>query len=144
MNLRKLLEIQLEYASLKHPQVVGVVERSHSALKRFLNLNTNVQWNDWFRYVQLATVFHNASYHSAIGCSPTVLFHWFEAIEPLGLRFNNTFNERFFASSEYVLALKGAMSKRFSETKLKLAVMYTKYRAYNDCIAESKALALFS
>ena len=33
-ELTKLLEIQLEHASLKHPQKVGVGERSHSALKR--------------------------------------------------------------------------------------------------------------
>ena len=47
-ELTKLLEIQLEHASLKHPQTVGVVDCSHSALKRFLKLNTNKQWNDWF------------------------------------------------------------------------------------------------
>ena len=53
-ELTKLLENQLEHASLKHPQTVGVAERSHSALKRILKLNTNEQWNDWFKYAQLA------------------------------------------------------------------------------------------
>ena len=81
-ELTKLLEIQLEHASVKHPQTVGVVERSHSALKRNLKLNTNEQWNDWFKYVQLATFIHNTSYRSAIGCSPTVLFHGREPIKP--------------------------------------------------------------
>ena len=89
-ELTKLLEIQLEHANLKHPQTVGVVERSLSALKRVLKLNTNEQWNDWFKYVQLATFIHNTSYHSAIGCSPTVLFHGREPIKSLDLRFNNT------------------------------------------------------
>ena len=45
-KLTKLVEIQLKHASLKHPQTVSVVERSHSALKRILKLNTNEQWND--------------------------------------------------------------------------------------------------
>ena len=45
-ELTKLLEVQLEHASLKHPQTVGVVERSHSELKRILKLNTNEQWHD--------------------------------------------------------------------------------------------------
>ena len=40
-ELTKLLENQLEHASLKHPQTVSVVERSHSALKRILKLNTS-------------------------------------------------------------------------------------------------------
>ena len=94
-ELTKLLEFHLEHARLKHPQTVGVVESSHSALKRILKLNTNEQWNDWFKYVQLATFIHNTSYHSAIGCSPTVLFHGRETIKPLDLRFNNTLIERF-------------------------------------------------
>ena len=73
-ELTKLFEIQLEHASLKHSQTVGVVERCHSALKRIRKLNTNKQWNDWFKYVQLANFIRNTCYHSAIGCSPTVLF----------------------------------------------------------------------
>ena len=40
-ELSKLLEIQLEHVSLKHPQTIGVVERSHAALKRILKLNTD-------------------------------------------------------------------------------------------------------
>ena len=131
-ELTKLLEVQLEHASLKHPQTVGVVERSHSALKRILKLNTIEQWNDWFKYVQLATFIHNTSYHSAIGCSPTVLFHGREPIKPLDLRFNNTLIERFSPNSEYVIALQDAMNKKFSETKFKLTEMYNKYRAYYD------------
>ena len=143
-ELTKLLEIQLDHASLKHPQTVGVVERSHSALKRFLKLNTNEQWNDWFKYVQLATFIHNTSCHSAIGCSPTVLFHGRDPIKPLDLRFNNTLIERFSANSDYVIALQDAMNKKFSEKKFKLTEMYNKYRAYYDCKAEAEPLALFS
>ena len=143
-ELTKLLEIQLEHARLKHPQTVGVVECSHSALKRILKLNTNEQWNDWFEYVELATFIPNTSYHSAIGCSPTVLFHGREPIKPLDLRFNNTLIERFSPNSQFVIALQDAMNKKFSETKFKLTEMYNKYRAYYDCNAEAKPLALFS
>ena len=144
-ELTKLLEIQLEHASLKHPQTVGVVERSLSALKRILKLNTNEQWNDWFKYVQLATFIHNTSYHSAVGCSPTVLCHGREPIKPLDLRFNNSLIERFSLSSEFVIALQDAMNKKFSVSKkLKLTEMYNKYRAYYDCKSEAEPLALFS
>ena len=46
-ELTKLDEIQLDQTSLKNPQTVGVVERSPSALKLILKLNTKEQWNDW-------------------------------------------------------------------------------------------------
>ena len=52
--------------------------------------------------------------------------------------------ERFSPNSEYVIALQDAMNKKFSETKFKLTEMYNKYRAYYDCKAEAKPLALFS
>ena len=143
-ELTKLPEIQLEHASLKHPQTVGVVERSHSALNCILKLNTNEQWNDWFKYVQFATFIHNRSYHSAIGCSPTDIFHGRELIKPLDLRFNNTLIEQFSPNSEYVITLQDAMNKKISETKFKLTEMYNKHRAHFDCKAEAKPLAVFS
>ena len=123
---------------------MGVVERSHSALKRILKVDTNEEWNDWFNYVQLATFIHNTSYHIAIGCSPTVLFDGREPIKPLDLRFNNILIERLSPISEYVIAVQDAMDKKFSETKFKLIEMYNKYRSYYDCKAEAKPLALFS
>ena len=42
-KLLKLLENNLERARLKHPQLVGVVERSHNALKRISKVNTDEQ-----------------------------------------------------------------------------------------------------
>ena len=133
-----MLKIQLEHDSLKHPQTVGVVERSHSALKRIFKLNTNEQGNDCFKYVQSATFIRKTSYHSAIGCSPTVLFHGREPIKPLDLRFINTLIEQFSPNSEYVIALQDATNKKLFGTKFKLTEMYNKYRAYYECKAEAK------
>ena len=143
-EITKLLELQVEHASLKQPQTVGVVERSHSALELILKLNTTEQWNDWFKYLQIATFIHNTSYHSAIVCSPTVLFHGREPIKPLDLRFNDTLIERCSPNSKSVFALQDAINKNFSGTKSKLTNMYNKYRAYYDCKAEAEPLALFS
>ena len=125
-ELTRLLEVQLKHASLKHPQTVGVVERSHSALKQILKLQTDEQWNDWYKYVPLACFIHNTSFHSTIGCSPTAFFHGREPIKPLDIRFSNRMIERFSPNSEYVFALQDAMHKKFSETKEKLTTMYNK------------------
>ena len=142
-ELTKLLEIKLEHASLKHPQTVGVVERSHSALKRILKLNTTEQWNDWYKYVQLAAFIHN-TYHFAIGTSLTTLFHGREPLKPLDLRFNTSSLERAQPTTEYVLALQDAMLQKFSEAKSKLTEMYNRYRAYYDYKAEAQPLKQFS
>ena len=70
-ELTKFLEIQQEHASLKHPRTV---DRSHATIKSFLKLITNEDWSDWFKNVQLANFIDNTSYHSAIGCFPTIFF----------------------------------------------------------------------
>ena len=139
-----MLEIQLEHASLKLPQTVGVVDRSHNPLKRLFKLNTNGQWNDWFIYIKLASFIHNTSYHSTIGCSPIVLFHGREPLKPIDLRFINTLIERFYPNSENIFALQDEMNKKLIETKLKLTETNNKYRAYYDWEAEAKPLAPFS
>ena len=71
-------------------------------------------------------------------------FHGREPIKPVDLRFNNILIARFSPNSEYVIALQDAMNKKFSETKFRLTEMYNKYRAYYDCKAVAKPLALFS
>ena len=65
-ELTTLLEVQINHATLKHPQSIGLVEQSHGPLKRILKLNTNKQWSDWHKYVPLATFIHNASYSASI------------------------------------------------------------------------------
>ena len=52
-ELASLLEVKLKHASLKHPQTIGAVERSHGPLKRILKLNTEEQWKDWHKNVPL-------------------------------------------------------------------------------------------
>ena len=72
-ELAGLLEVKLKHATLKQSETIGVVERSHDPLKRILKLNTSEQWNDWHKYVPLATFIHNTSYHSSINCCPTTV-----------------------------------------------------------------------
>ena len=70
-----MLEIELQHNTLKHPQTVGLIERSHGYLKRIRKLNTTEQVSDWYKYVDLACYIHNTSYFSSIGCTPSLLFH---------------------------------------------------------------------
>ena len=87
-ELAILLEVKLKHASLKHPQTIGAVERSHGPLKQILKLNTEKEWKDWHKYVPLATFIHNTSYHSTTNCCPSTLFHGREPIKPLILDSN--------------------------------------------------------
>ena len=74
-ELSRLLEIKLEYATVKHPQTMGSIERCHASLKQYLGIYENRAKRDWHLYVDLAVFVHNTTYHTSIGCTPTFLFH---------------------------------------------------------------------
>ena len=71
----------------KHLQTIGIVERSHAALARMLQLITNQAFTNWHKHVPLAAFIHSTSYHTSVGCSPTVLLHGREPMKPLDLSF---------------------------------------------------------
>ena len=130
----------MQHASLKHPQTIGVVERSHSPLKRSLKRNTDEKWTTWFKYVDLATFIHNTSYHSSIGCTPSSLFHGREPLKPIDLRFrSHTFAQKEF-TSDYLVDLQDSLLEKFSHTKSHLLDAYHKYRTYYDKKAAAKPL----
>ena len=137
LELTTLLEVQINHATLKHPQSIGLVERSHGPLKRILKLNTNEQWSDWHKYVPLATFIHNTSYSSSIGCCPSSIFHGREPTKPLDLRFSTKAMEAVTSESDFVTVMQDAMLEKFKETKKNLISSYHKYRGYYD----QKALA---
>ena len=139
-ELTKLLEIKISHASLKHPQTIGVVERSHAALARILKLNSNQAFTNWHKYVPLAAFIHNTSYHTSIGCSPTVLFHGREPMKPLDLRFYSNCIQKSAFNYDFVESLRDEMLKKFSNAKESLAKSFARYRRYYDQKATANPL----
>ena len=74
-NLSEMLEFKLTHATVKHAQTIGLLERSHGPLKRYLKIYENQLKHDWHKYVNLAVFQHNTSYHTVLGCPPTLIFH---------------------------------------------------------------------
>ena len=143
-ELTSLLEVRVKHATLKHPQSIGVVERAHAALKRILKLNTDQQWNDWYKYVDLACFIHNTSYHASIGCTPSLLFHGREPLKPLDLKFKNSNLKRISPTFDYVRELQDAVVAKFQDTKQNLVNSYHRYRSYFDRKAAAHPLKLNS
>ena len=71
----RTLGIQLRHATTKHAQTIGILERSHASLKESLKISTGERRTMWHQYVAIATLNYNTSYHSALGCEPSRVFH---------------------------------------------------------------------
>ena len=51
------------------------LERTHASLKTSLKISTGERRSIWRKYVQIAVMNYNTSYHESLGCEPTTVFH---------------------------------------------------------------------
>ena len=70
-----VLGITLKHATTKRAQSIGLLERSHASIKQALKIETGERRSLWHKYVSIAVLNHNTSYHASIGCEPSRVFH---------------------------------------------------------------------
>ena len=69
------LGITLKHATTKHAQTIRLLERSHASIKQSLKIETGERRSLWLKYVSIAVLNYNTSYHASIGCEPRRVFH---------------------------------------------------------------------
>ena len=63
-----ILGITLKDATTKHAQTIGLLERSHASMKQAFKIETGERRSLWHKYVNIAVLNYNTSYHTNIGC----------------------------------------------------------------------------
>ena len=74
-EITQILEIQISHASTKHAQTIGILERTHASIKTALKISTGERRSMWHKYVQIAVMNYNTTYHETLGCEPSTVFH---------------------------------------------------------------------
>ena len=69
-----VLGITLKHASIKHAQTIELLERSHASIKQSLTIETGERRSLCHKYVNIAVLNYNTSYHTSIGCEPSRVF----------------------------------------------------------------------
>ena len=70
-----VLGVTLKHATTKHAQTIGLLERSHASIKKALKIETGERRSLWHKYINIAVLNYNTSYHTSIGCEPSRVFH---------------------------------------------------------------------
>ena len=141
-ELAKMLEIRINLATLKHAQTIGLLERSHGPLKRYLRIYENQVKHDWHKFVDLAVFQHNTSFHIVPGCPPSLIFHGRIPINPIDLRFNDKTLPNVKSKYDYISDIQSKMFSILGETKENLIASFNKYRDYYDKKANAAPLKL--
>ena len=87
--LMRTAGIQIEQATVKHAQTIGMVECSHQRLKQILKINVATDSPQWDKYINLAVMAHNTTYHQALRCTPSEVFYGRVPFNALELKFSN-------------------------------------------------------
>ena len=70
-----ILGITLKHATTEHAQTIGLLDRSHASIKQALKIETGERRSLLHKYVNIAVLNYNASYHTSNGCGPSRVFH---------------------------------------------------------------------
>ena len=72
-----VLGITLKHATTKHAQTIGIglFERSHASIKQSLKIETGERRSLCRKYISIAVLNYNTSYHASIGWEPSRVFH---------------------------------------------------------------------
>ena len=62
------LGISLKHATTKHAQIIWLLEQSHASIKQTLKTETGQRRSLWHKYVSIAVLNYNTSYHTSFGC----------------------------------------------------------------------------
>ena len=106
--------IKINHATLKHAQTIRRVQRTHQKLKKILKVNVAADKPHWDRYVKLAIMGHNSTYHQSLKCTPAEIFRGRIPYKTLYLKFRNPLQRN--RTKVHVHTLLDEINRKYKDT----------------------------
>ena len=139
-EITQILGITLKCATTKHPQTIGKLERTHASLKTNLKMASGEYRRQWHKYLPLAVLNYNTTYHSSIGCEPSKVFHGRIPYNVLDHKLGNNPNKNFLPTTEFAEEVQQRTQILIDQTKKNIMQSYLKYKDYYDRKAKAAPL----
>ena len=139
-EITQILGITLKCATTKHPQTIGKLERTHASLKTNLKMASGEYRRQWHKYLPLAVLNYNTTYHSSIGCEPSKVFHGRIPFNVLDHKLGNNPNKNFLPATEFAEEVQQRTQILIDQTKKNIMQSYLKYKDYYDRKAKAAPL----
>ena len=139
-EVAKILGITLQCATTKLPQTIGKLERTHASLKGNLKMASGEYRRPWHKYLPLAVLNYNTTYHSSLGCEPSRIFNGRVPYNILDHRLGLNPNPKILPTTDFAEELQRRTQILIDKTKKNIMQSYLKYKDYYDRKAKAAPL----
>ena len=135
-----VLGVNLKHATTKYAQTIGLLERSHASIKKALKFETGERRSLWHKYVNIAVLNYNPSYHTSIGCEPSRVFHGRIPYNILDLKLGIRPQQQPVPTSQIAQDILERTEMIHQDARKNTMQAYIKYKAYYDKKAKASKL----
>ena len=139
-EVAKFLGITLQCVTTKHSQTIGKLERTHASLKGNLKMASGEYRRQCHKYLPLAVLSYNTTYHSSLGCEPSRIFHGRVPYNILDHRLGMNPNPKIIPTTDFAEELQRRTQILIDKTKKNIMQSYLKYKDYYDRKAKAAPL----
>ena len=139
-QVAEILGINLKHATTKHAQTIGVLERAHAKIKTSLKMASGEYRKQWHKYLPIAILNYNTTYHSSINCEPSRVFHGRVPHNILDQKLGFRFNPNIAPTTDFAEELQRRIKILYDKTKKNVMQSYIKYKKYYDKKAKASPL----
>ena len=135
-----VLGITPKHATTKHAQTVGLLERSHASIKQALKIETGERRSLWHKYINIAVLNYNTSYHTSIGCEISRDFQGRIPYNVLDLKLGIRPQQQPIPTSQIAQEVLEPTEMIHQDVRKNTKQAYIKYKAYYDKKADASKL----
>ena len=139
-EVAEILGINLKHATTKHAQTIGVLERAHATIKTSLKMASGEYRKQWHKYLHIAILNYNTSYHSSIDCEPSRVFHGRVPHNILDHKLGLRLNPNIAPTTDFAEELMRRTKILYDKTKKNVMQSYIKYKRFYDKKAKASPL----
>ena len=126
--------------NMHKPQTIGVLEGAHATVMTSLKMASGECRKKWHKYLPIATLNYNTTYHSSIDCEPSRVFHGRVPHNILDHKHGLRFNPNIAPTTGFAEELLRRTKILYDKTKKNVMQSYIKYRTYYDKKAKTSPL----
>ena len=139
-EVAEILGINLKHATTEHAQTIGVLDQAGATIKTSLKMASGEYRKQWHKYLPIAILNYNTTYHSSIDCEPSRVFHGRVPHNILDYKLGLRFNPNIAPTTVYAEKLLRRIKILYDKNRKNVMQSYIKYNRYYDKKAKASPL----